>query len=127
MKGKLILLFCGVLIFSCNKKQKNSFAIISCQKNINFGSIKKEDTLKTAFILKNTSTVDLKIKNIKTSCGCTVPNLKDSIVKPGYKCNLEVTLIPPKEAEGEVQKSIVIDANTEPNFTVLYLKGKILN
>lgn len=110
------------MFLSCNK---DNTARIDVNKEINLGIIEIGDTIKKSFLIKNNSSVDLKIKAIKSSCGCTVAKLKDSIIKENQSTNLEVELIAAKNKVGKIKNSIVIEANTNPVFTVLYLKGSV--
>lgn len=125
MKNNILILVLLVLIITSCKKNNSEVAKIKSDKQIDFGKIKVGDTLVKTFRLENTSESFLKIKQIKTSCGCTVAKLKDSIVKENSSTEVTVQLIAKKENIGLINKSIVIDANTENNFTVIYLKGEI--
>lgn len=125
MKNKFIVAFLiANLIVSCAKKNQE-LAELTFTNEINFGIIKVNDTVSKKIKLKNTSDTILKIKDIKTSCGCTVAKLKDSVVKPNAYAEIDVEYISDKDDIGNISKSIIIDANTKPNFTVLYLKGKV--
>ncbi|WP_396190828.1 DUF1573 domain-containing protein [Flavobacterium sp.] len=125
MKNKFIVAFLiATLIASCAKKNQE-FAELTFTNEINFGKIKVNDTVNKKFKLKNTSNTILKIKDIKTSCGCTVAKLKDSVVNPNDYAEIDVEYISDKDDVGNISKSIIVDANTKPNFTVLYLKGKV--
>ena len=123
MKNNLILTIATTLIFlSCNKDKTAS---IDVNKEINIGVVKVGDTIKKTFLIKNSSSTDLKIKNIKSSCGCTVAKLNDSIIIENGITNLIVEFIADKDKIGKVKNSIVVEANTNPVFTVLYLTGTV--
>ncbi len=125
MKNKFIVAFLiAILIASCAKKNQE-FAELTFSNEINFGKIKVNDTVNKKFKLKNTSNTILKIKDIQTSCGCTAAKLKDSVVNPNDYAEIDVEYISEKDDVGNISKSIIVDANTKPNFTVLYLKGKV--
>ncbi len=120
----ICLLILCLLVFSCQKN--DGLATIEVDKNeFNFGKIKVNDTVDVKFKLKNSSSNSLIIKKIKTSCGCTVAKLKDSLINPNDYAVIEAKFISDNDNKGTVSKSIVIEANTQPNFTVLYLKGKV--
>lgn len=121
--GKYFSVACILLLTACQQKQR--FATISYTKEANFGAAKVHDTIHTVFSIKNTSEENLLIKQIKTSCGCTVAKPKDSIIEKGKSTVIEVQFIADAENLGDISKSIVIDANTNPNFTVMYLKGTV--
>lgn len=126
MKGnflKLAMMF--VFVVSCNDKSK--YSMISATKEINFGTIHSNEKISKVFKIKNTSANDLVIKNVKTSCGCTAAKIKDSVLKENETLDLEVNFVASKEKIGKVKNSIVIEANTSPIFTVLYLKGNVID
>jgi len=126
MKGNFIkLAIMLVFVVSCSDKSK--YSMISATKEINFGTIHSNEKISKIFKIKNTSANDLVIKNVKTSCGCTAAKLKDSVVKGNETLNLEVNFAASKEKIGKVKNSIVIEANTSPIFTVLYLKGNVID
>lgn len=119
------LYFTYIIIFtiSCEKIKKNNFSEIEYQKEINFGTINTKDTITKYFIIKNTSSIPLKIKNVKASCGCTLVKLKDSIIKKNESTYIVATYIPKKNDFGKISKSIVIETNTKIVYNVMYLKG----
>lgn len=114
-----------VFVVSCSDKSK--YSMISATKEINFGTIYSNEKISKVFKIKNASANDLVIKNVKTSCGCTAAKLKDSVVKENETLDLEVNFFASKEKIGKVKNSIVIEANTSPIFTVLYLKGNVVD
>lgn len=123
MKNYIINLSIFFLLFiSCNEKNKH-YATIKYTKEIDFGTIHSQDTVTKTFKIKNISENSLKINQIKTSCGCTVAKVNDSIVKKNESTDIIVQFIADNDKIGKINKSVVIDANTNPNFTVLYLKG----
>jgi hypothetical protein len=108
-------------------KKENDIAKIEFNKYVNFGTIKVGDTINEVFVIKNISSNILKINEIKTSCGCTIAKINDSIVNSKSSTNINVTFIAEKGDVGIIEKSIVLDTNTKPNFNVIYLKGKVIN
>ncbi len=57
----------------------------------NFGNITSGDVVTTIFKLTNTGKTDLNIRKTKTSCGCTVAQLKTMDLKPGESVEMKVT------------------------------------
>ncbi|WMW77689.1 DUF1573 domain-containing protein [Flavobacterium sp. 20NA77.7] len=126
MRNKILSLMLGlVLLLSCKEVEES--AIIEVQKEINFGTIHSNESVSKVFKIKNISTTNLIIKNIKTSCGCTVAKLSDSIINPNDKVELKVKFVASKEKIGKIKNSIVVESNTNPVFTVLYLKGNVVD
>jgi hypothetical protein len=124
MKNKFFFFVLLLIAASC-KNENNGSANIEVNKTQTFGTIKVGDTISKTFIIKNISDNTLKIKDIKSSCGCTIAKIKDSLVKGNNSTEIIATYTAGKDVKGDVSKSIVIDANTNPRFTVLYLKGKV--
>lgn len=123
MKNSFLIIL-SLLFFSCNKKT-NNLAKIEINKVQNFGDIKVGDTVRKIFHIKNLSENSLIIKDLKTSCGCTVVKINDSIIKKDSGTSIISQYIAEPDDIGLIEKSIIIEANTDPSFTVLYLKGKV--
>ncbi|KAF2519002.1 DUF1573 domain-containing protein [Flavobacterium salilacus subsp. salilacus] len=124
MRNNILLFVITIMFLSCDKKTE--FATIEFEKEIDFGTISSKDTVIKIFKIYNTSEIPLKISEIGTSCGCTGAILSDSIVKKGNYAEIEVSYHPKKEETGSVSNSIVIEANTNPPYTALYLKGNVI-
>lgn len=124
MKNNLLLITLIFILISC--KNNNNQPELIVKKEINFGKIHSNQTIIKKFNLTNNSSKDLIIKSIKSSCGCTVTKLKDSIISNNETIDLEVKFKASKEKIGKIKNSIVIESNTEPIFTVLYLKGEVV-
>ena len=125
-------LFCFVLLIfslSCrdiNTSKKNAILSIT-EKSFDFGEIKLNNKLNHTFRLKNVSNNDLIISNIGTSCSCTQVGKTKEIIKSGDSAEINIEFIPKLSQVGTVVKNtIVVEANTEPPFTVFYLKGKVV-
>ena len=124
MRNSIYLLIITI-ICSCNIKSKR-IAEIEIIRVQNFDTIKVGDTVRSIFKFKNTSEIPLKINNVKTSCGCTVAKIQDSILEPNSESKINTQYIAQSDDVGLIEKSIVIEANTNPVFTVLYLKGNVI-
>lgn len=121
----ILTLSLGIILTSCQQKQ--NFATLKVAKEINFGKITSNDTVVKNFKLINTSDTPLKISKIGTSCGCTGAIISDSLVKIGGFVEVQARFIPKKGEAGVVSNSIVIEANTNPSYNVVYLKGTVEN
>lgn len=124
MKNKLIFFLLINTLISCTKN-KTDLAKIEFIKEINFGKIKNGDTVYKTIKIKNTSNNVLKIRQVKTSCGCTVAKINDSLLEKNQIAEIKIKFNTDNVKKGRIRKSIIIDANTYPNFTVLYLNGII--
>lgn len=79
MKNSIFIIIV-LLLFSC-KRDINNLASIQINKVENFGEIKAGDTINKTFYLKNLSENTLRIKGLKSSCGCTMAKIKDSLIE----------------------------------------------
>lgn len=117
-----------ITITSCSEVNKSSnISKLEVNTKQDIGLVKFGDTLTKQISFKNTSSNDLIIKRAESSCGCTSVKLKDSIIKPNSNGEIRVSLTPKVENNGVINESIIIEANTKPIFTVIYLKGKVVN
>ncbi|MCR5861886.1 DUF1573 domain-containing protein [Flavobacterium sp. J372] len=110
------------LICSCSKKEKGT-ARVKPVKDFVFDTISINDTMTHVFDVKNISDEDLIISKVGTSCGCTAAVISDSVVRPNNSAQVRVEFIARKEKTGDIKNSIVLRTNTEPPFTVFYIKG----
>ncbi len=55
-----------------------------------FGQVKEGELLKHDFVLKNESDKTLTIKDVNTSCGCTISQVKKKILLPADSTAIEV-------------------------------------
>lgn len=58
--------------------------------NYDFGDIPRHQTANHTFLFKNTSTVPIVIDNVRTSCGCTVPDWSNTPVLPDSTATINV-------------------------------------
>ncbi len=81
-----------------------------------FGPIPKRPDVAHVFAVQNTGTVDLEIRNLVTSCGCTVAELSSRVIPPGQRADLTVTFDPDfHETQGEVVR-LVWFATNDPTY-----------
>lgn len=121
-----ILLF---LTLGCSQETGNnkstSVLLELPEKMFDFGQISQRDTVIHRFELINSGQEPLIIKDVNTSCGCTVPVWNKEPILPSKKGFVEIQYVP--NSPGQISKSIVIETNTDSTFTVLYLKGFVKN
>ena len=91
------------------------------QTDIEFKDLQRKKTSKGVFVLKNIGDKPLIIKNIDSSCGCTVPKWDTQPIKPGDKTEIEVEVTP--DDAGFFQKSISVYCNIESGIIKLSVKG----
>ena len=94
--------------------------------NYDFGEITDQDSVMHDFYLYNKGGKSLIIKDVKASCGCTVPKWSSVPTNPGDSAKISVVFKPNKSNIGVIKKSIIIQANTDSIFHVLYISGNVL-
>lgn len=124
------MLFIGILT-SCNEKKtnddKSEITTLSVSNaSYDFGEITSIDSAKHDFYLYNDGNNSLIIKDVKAGCGCTVPNWSNLPVKPGDSAKISVVFKPNESNVGIIKKSIVVQANTDSIFHVLYISGAVV-
>lgn len=123
---RLFFLFLFMIFQISCKNEKNLKPIAKFEKKIIFGKIKYDSKLIKTFKIKNISKEEIRIYDIKTSCGCTVPKINDSIILPNSTKSITVEYSPKEKDIGMVNQTIIVKANTEPSFLVLYLEGEVV-
>ncbi len=92
-----------------------------------FGKVKQGDMVKYSFKFTNNGTTDLKIFDVKASCGCTVPSWPKNPLKPGESGTIDVKFNTAGKM-GKQKKSVTVYSNigeAPNNFKVLYLEGEV--
>ncbi|MBO6517631.1 MAG: DUF1573 domain-containing protein [Bacteroidia bacterium] len=88
---------------------------------VNFGTT----ILNATFIFTNNSQTNFEIREVRASCGCTVPSWPDKPIAPGEKAVITATFDPSNLA-GEVDKTIEIFANYNVIMSkILHIVGTI--
>jgi hypothetical protein len=81
-----------------------------------FGNIKENEKVSTAFKLKNSGKTDLLIRNVKASCGCTAVK-HENVVAPGQTIDLNVEFNS-RGKKGRQNKTVTVITNDPKNATV---------
>ncbi|HIP37238.1 MAG TPA: DUF1573 domain-containing protein [Crocinitomix sp.] len=96
------------------------------EMSYDFGTVKEGELVHKTFKFTNTGDKDLILINVKGSCGCTVPDeWPKQPIAPGKTEEIKVTFNSEGRV-GNVQKSVRIEANTEPTVTTLTITGKVV-
>ncbi len=100
---------------------------ISFENNVlNFGTVKENDgKFEIKLFFSNTGNNPLLIKNVKGSCGCTVPKWPSKPILPKQQKFISIT-INPENRKGIFDKSITIISNTRPANNIIKIKGNII-
>lgn len=91
-----------------------------------FGIVDHGDTVSHKFYFVNNGDAPAIISEASSSCGCTVPDYPKKPIKPGQRAYVKAVFATKGKLNTQ-KKSITIKANTEPNYTTLYLTGEVYN
>lgn len=78
-----------------------------------FGKVTEGKVVEYTFEFENSGTAELKIKDIKTSCGCTAALVSSELLEPGEKGTLKVEL-DTSNRKGRMSRTVTINSN-DPN------------
>jgi hypothetical protein len=90
-----------------------------------FGDIKEGDFAKHEFVFKNTGREPLYVRDAKASCGCTTPQWTKDTIAPGGEGKILVQFNS-EGRPGDFDKSVTVLANTDPEATVIKIKGHVI-
>jgi hypothetical protein len=140
MKTFLSVLICSIVLISCDFRKKNNSKGISAtdlemlnkpttvqiiDSMYDFGKVNEGELVQYNFRFRNSGKNPLVISNVSASCGCTVPEKPEKPIQPGEIGFIKVTFNSERRP-GEVNKSITISSNADPEFYELYLKGTVI-
>ncbi len=137
-------LFIAVMIMSCGQQPKNKLstdivtnsnsaegkkekeAKIEFSKTTHdFGEVIEGEVVSYSFKFKNTGNIDLIVRSVKASCGCTVVKKPEKPIKPGEEEYLEVTFDSNRRS-GFQHKTVTVLTNAQPSKRILNIKAKII-
>jgi hypothetical protein len=96
------------------------------QKVIDFGDIQSGKVIDLKFEFVNDGDTTLIIKNIRTTCGCTVTQIEKREYKPGEKGKIPVKFFS-QGYNGKIVKTITVITNDKTNqYTMLKITGKVI-
>lgn len=87
-----------------------------------FGTIQQNDKVERIFTIKNTGKNPLIISGAKGSCGCTVPEYSKEPIAAGATSDIKVVFNSAGKS-GNQTKTVTLSTNTDPEKSVLTLKG----
>lgn len=85
-----------------------------------FGEVKRGEALKHDFVLTNTSDKELNIKDVNTSCGCTVGKIGKKKLPPGESTGLEVS-VDTKDYRGPTQQFVYVHTDSLDNPIIRFI------
>lgn len=94
------------------------------EEKYDFGEIQEGTVAKHDFKFKNVGDAPLIITNAQGSCGCTVPEWPREPIAPGEEGMIHVEFNS-QGRQGNQQKQVTLNANTEPNTVVLNISAQV--
>ena len=106
-------------------KDAEKMPVIEFEKtSYDFGEVIEGERLTYSFKFKNTGKSNLIIYSSEATCGCTTSQPPKAPVRPGESGEITVTF-DSKGQKGNVQKRILVGANTYPAETILYISANV--
>lgn len=114
-------------IISVNRANNDSvYAEIVFDKEIHdFGAVERGEKLSYTFSFRNSGNENLLVKNITSSCGCTVAKWTRNELVPGGKGEIEVTFDTHGKS-GKQLKTVMIETNAVPSTRVIHVTAEVV-
>ncbi len=113
-----------LIVASCHQTVVNNDASIEFENTeYNYGKMEINGNGIYAFKFSNSGNTPLIIRNVTTSCGCTVPEWPKKPVKPGETASLKVNYDTSKP--GVFRKTITVFFNGVDSPVVLSIRGEV--
>ncbi len=125
-KITLIISFLIASAFALNAQTNQASAqdsIIFDKLEHDYGTIERGADGNSEFTFTNKGTTPLVLKNVRASCGCTVPQWPKEPVSPGETGVIKVKYN--TNIKGSFNKSITVTSNAANNPVRLRVKGKV--
>ena len=130
MKKNFVHLFVtAIIIFTCTvminaQEKKSEYAVAEWDKTeVDLGKIAQNNPAEVVFTVTNSGDVPLVIKDVKSSCGCTVPKFTKEPVLPGKSTT--ITAVYNAHNAGSFSKSVIVIMNTSEGSKALVIKGVV--
>ncbi len=92
-------------------------------ETIDYGNIAKGSDGVRVFEFTNTGDADLIISNVKSSCGCTVPEKPKGPIAPGASGEIKVKY--DTKRVGPIRKTVTVYSNATQAIKALKIKGVV--
>ena len=113
-------------LFSCNTKvsQIENTEITFEKNNYDFHSIASKQYVSATFKFTNTGEEPLLIQNVKSTCGCTVPEYPKEMIGPNKAG--EIKVIYDAKFPGRFNKTIIVFYNGKDSPKTLTINGEVI-
>jgi hypothetical protein len=127
MKKILLIIAMLVLGLSIQAQSGAKIEFKATDNTIDYGNVSKEsDNGIRTFEFTNTGDAPLIIKDVKSTCGCTVPTKPKDPILPGQTGKIEVKY---NMNPGPIRKTITVESNAvnvEGGLVALKIKGLVI-
>ena len=122
---KRCVVICVVALFSvCIGAQNKVARIVFKTTTIDYGTLKKGANGVRNFTFKNTGEAPLIIAEVKSTCGCTIPEKPKEPILPGasgvIRVKYDTSIVSP------IRKTITVISNAETPVVSLKIKGEVV-
>ena len=94
-------------------------------ETIDYGQIEKGSDGVRVFEFTNTGDQELVISDVKSSCGCTVPEKPKDPIAPGKTGEIKVKY--DTKRVGPIRKTVTVYSNADQPIKALKIKGQVLD
>lgn len=94
-------------------------------ETIDYGTVAKGSDGVRVFEFTNVGNEPLVISDVKSTCGCTVPEKPEGPIGPGEKGQIKVKY-DTKNKVGPIRKNITVYSNADEPVKLLKIKGEVL-
>lgn len=108
-------------IVTANAQAKFKFVT----ETIDYGTVAKGSDGVRVFEFTNVGDKPLVISDVKSTCGCTVPEKPEGPIGPGEKGQIKVKY-DTKNKVGPIRKNITVYSNADEPVKLLKIKGEVL-
>lgn len=121
MKKIILVAIVTLVSFAAQAQAKIEFK----SDTIDYGEIAKGSDGVRVFEFTNTGTEPLIISDVKSSCGCTVPEKPKDPIAPGKNGQIKVKY--DTNRVGPIRKTVTVYSNASEPIKALKIKGEVLD
>ena len=120
MKKIILVAMIALISFTASAQAKIKFKT----ETIDYGQIEKGSDGVRVFEFTNIGNADLIIQDVKSSCGCTVPEKPKDPVAPGKTGVIKVKY--DTQRVGKIRKTITVYSNATEAIKAIKIKGEVM-
>lgn len=120
MKKIILVAVIALISFTAYTQAKIEFKT----ETIDYGQIEKGSDGVRVFEFTNIGNADLIIQDVKSSCGCTVPEKPKDPVAPGKTGVIKVKY--DTQRVGKIRKTITVYSNATEAIKAIKIKGEVM-